>query len=186
MESCLSGLKSRTRNAVYASAYRGFESLTFRWSEKLGIKKEAEGLTFWLCKCGGYWELAHKYSPCLCKQEKEVLQASPFLITGFELQNGAFGTKVGITSKLRLRVIPNTSANVADYLCPYFWNKTHIFCPYFWFRGVFWKILALFCPYFWKNKYICVIKTCNIWHTTKDISMSNWHSGRNLQTASLF
>lgn len=29
-ESCLSGLKSRTRNAVYASAYRGFESLTFR------------------------------------------------------------------------------------------------------------------------------------------------------------
>ena len=159
MESCLSGLKSRTRNAVYASAYRGFESLTFRWSEKLGIKKEAEGLTFWLCKCGGYWELAHKYSPCLCKQEKEVLQASPFLITGFELQNGAFGTKVGITSKLRLRVIPNV--NSLHHLCPYFWKKTHIFCHYFWFRGVFWKILALFFPYFWKNT-LC--KPCRFKH----------------------
>ena len=29
-ESCLSGRKSRTRNAVYAQAYRGFESPTFR------------------------------------------------------------------------------------------------------------------------------------------------------------
>ena len=32
-ESCLSGRKSRTRNAVYAQAYRGFESPTFRENE---------------------------------------------------------------------------------------------------------------------------------------------------------
>ena len=34
-ESCLSGRKSRTRNAVYAQVYRGFESLTFRRKKKI-------------------------------------------------------------------------------------------------------------------------------------------------------
>ena len=34
-ESCLSGRKSRTRNAVYAQAYRGFESPTFRLNTKI-------------------------------------------------------------------------------------------------------------------------------------------------------
>ena len=41
-ESCLSGRKSRTRNAVYAQAYRGFESPTFR----LNTKIEADSLYF--------------------------------------------------------------------------------------------------------------------------------------------
>ena len=69
-----------------------------------GLKTEANRLPFLVVQVREYWELVHKYSPCLCKQEKEVLQASPFLITGFELQNGAFGTKVGITE--RSEVIP--------------------------------------------------------------------------------
>ena len=39
-ESCLSGRKSRTRNAVYAQAYRGFESPTFR--------KKKDDLSVWV------------------------------------------------------------------------------------------------------------------------------------------
>lgn len=62
-----------------------------------------------------------------------MLQASPFLITGFELQNGAFGTNIGITSKLRLRVIPNTSANAAYIFAPTFGKIHFASLANFWF-----------------------------------------------------